>query len=148
MEYLLARAHEIARLGIYQIEKLHKFEKSESVPYGYDEKTNTVSGFINRIPRCLYPHEIQDGFKLSSISEHYGIPADFNLQGQHVQRLRVQLKSLNIFPSIPVTNTDIQSVHVFDDSLKPLVEQMKIDFSFQYSRGSGRIKERVGEYAD
>lgn len=145
MEFYLARAHDIARLEPVQIELLHSFELKDSIGVNWNRQTGTHAVFVKRTPRCLLAHEIQEGFRIPSIKDHFQIPEDDSFQSMHVQRIRSRMKELNLVPLKPLIPLAVEATHLFDESLRGVVDELKIDFMFQGRSPGRRLKDRLAE---
>lgn len=145
MENYLVRAMEVSRLSPTQLDKLHRFEKSIQSLRGLDQRTNTYQTIVNREPRCLYPQEIQGGFGLGPLKEHYGIPADNDTaQSAHAQRLRGEFRAAGLMPVRGDINLcNIEEVHLFDESIRSCAS---INFHFDLAtvgKKSRRLSDEV-----
>lgn len=110
MEYFLARAFEVARLELAQVEALHAAEAIR--------------------PRAFMPHEIQKIFRLVPLKEHYGFPEEDHKHAEIINRMRIELSQRNLVPSSgDLSALDVDSVHRFDDRLLLSLETKSLDIS-------------------
>jgi hypothetical protein len=98
MEFYLVRAFEIGRMDMGQIEKLHEMELAEQTGINYDASLGTYEKFIKRIPRALFPFEIQGKFGLKTLREQYFFPDDEGALRMFMERTRDKLREKGIAP--------------------------------------------------
>lgn len=139
MEYYLCRAMEVSRLTEEQLRSLQSYEKKERYFTEWDERTQTFGKATDRKVRCLYPHEIQDCFKLCTLKEHYGMPEVEAAQSVHNQRLRVEFKKNHFSPKFDLMIMDISNVHEFDDVIREADRKGLLNLHYQ----GGVTKRRV-----
>ena len=119
MEYYLCRAIEVNRLREDEISRLFYHEKI----------------------KCLMPYEIQEIFGKITLKEEYGIPEKDVAQSAHNQRLRAELKKLDIAPIHgDISPLDVEAIHAFDIKLKRAVENGQANL--HYSGGVGNKRTR------
>lgn len=111
----------------------------------YDAKTNTFARIEPKKQRCLMPNEIQEVFKLCTLKEHYRISDHDNLQEQHNQRLRIHFRELGLTPVKPLSSVNVEDVHLFDQQIRDMDRQGKLDMSCHTTTRKHRATDEMGE---